>query len=410
MLSRQEAFDVLRRVTAAWVRTNNHRSQCSGKQEMLDAQEFVECLRKTGVCFFTGVPDSLLAEFCACIAHTSQSSQHIIGANEGGCVALAIGYHLATGNIPLVYLQNSGLGNAINPLLSLADQDVYSVPLLMVVGWRGEPGVHDEPQHKKQGRVMLPMLDAMKIPYAVIGPECDRADTILKDTVMNARNTSGPVALIIKKGTFTSSVGPPVEQPAFALSREAAIQQVMDVVEEDDVLVSTTGMVSREVFECRTAKRSGHQRDFLTVGGMGHASQIALGIALHKHERRVFCLDGDGSLLMHMGALSINGCSKAANFAHIILNNGAHDSVGGQPTVGLDIDILGMARAAGYTNVFLAETRQELHSTLRDLKQAVGPCLLEIRVRRGARKDLGRPTTTPVQNKQAFMDFLRHRR
>ena len=376
---------------------------------MLDPQEFVECLRKNAVEFFTGVPDSLLMELCACITHTSQPRQHIIGANEGGCVALAIGYHLATGNMPLVYMQNSGLGNAINPLLSLADEDVYSIPMLIVIGWRGEPGVHDEPQHKKQGRVMLPMLDAMEIPYSVLGPELDRADTILKDTVILAQKTHGPVALIIKKGTFKPFVGPQVEQPAFALSREEAIQQVIDTLEEDDVLVSTTGMVSREVFEYRTKKGSGHQQDFLTVGGMGHASQIALGIALQKHERRVFCLDGDGSLLMHMGALSINGSLKPANFTHIILNNGAHDSVGGQPTVGLNIDVLGMARAAGYADVFLAETRQELHSTLLDLKQSVGPSLLEIRVRRGARKDLGRPTTTPVQNKLTFMDFLGHR-
>jgi phosphonopyruvate decarboxylase len=376
---------------------------------MLDPREFVECLRENAVDFFTGVPDSLLKELCACIAQTSQPSQHIIGANEGGCIGLAIGYHLATGNIPLVYLQNSGLGNVINPLLSLADEDIYSIPMLIVVGWRGEPGVPDEPQHKKQGRVMLSMLDAMEIPYSVVGPELNRADTILKDTVIRAQNTSGPVALIVKKGTFKPFVGPQVEHPTFALSREAAIQQVIDLLEEDDVLISTTGMVSREVFECRTKRGSGHQRDFLTVGGMGHASQIALGIALQKHERRVFCLDGDGSLLMHMGALSINGSLKPANFTHIILNNGAHDSVGGQPTVGLNIDVLGMARAAGYTDVFLAETMQELHSTLLELKKLVGPRLLEIRVRRGARKDLGRPTTTPVQNKHAFMDFLGHR-
>jgi phosphonopyruvate decarboxylase len=329
---------------------------------MLDPQEFVECLTKNAVGFFTGVPDSLLKELCACIAHTNPPRQHIIGANEGGCVALAIGYHLATGNVPLVYLQNSGLGNAINPLLSLADEDVYSIPMLIVVGWRGEPGVHDEPQHKKQGRVMLAMLDAMEIPYSVIGPELDRADKILKNTVIHAQKTKGPVALIIKKGTFRPFVGLQGEQPVYALSREEAIQQVIDILEEDDVLVSTTGMVSREVFEYRTKKESGHKRDFLTVGGMGHASQIALGIALQKHERRVFCLDGDGSLLMHMGALSINGSLKPANFAHIILNNGAHDSVGGQPTVGLSIDILGMARAVGYAEVFLAETRQELHA------------------------------------------------
>lgn len=373
---------------------------------MLDPQEFIECLRKNDVDFFTGVPDSLLKDLCACMAHASQPREHIIAANEGGSVALAIGSYLATGKIPLVYLQNSGLGNAINPLLSLADQDVYSVPMLIIVGWRGEPGVHDEPQHKKQGRVMLPILEAMEIPYSVVGPESDCADTIIKDAVTRARKNDGPVALIIKKGTFKPFVRPQPATPVFALSREEAIEMAIDIMEDGDVLVATTGMISREVFEYRAKTGSGHQRDFLTVGGMGHASQIALGIATQKPERRVFCLDGDGALLMHMGALAIIGSLKPANFAHIVLNNGAHDSVGGQPTAGLSVDVLQMARAAGYAHALRAETRQELQSQLLQLKPSVGPSLLEIRVRCGARKDLGRPTTTPVENKRALMDCL----
>ncbi len=373
---------------------------------MLNPQEFVECLKKNGVEFFTGVPDSLLKELCSCIAHTSRSGEHLIAANEGGAVALALGYHLATRKIPLVYLQNSGLGNVVNPLLSLVDEDVYSVPMLFVIGWRGEPGVHDEPQHKKQGRVMLAMLDAMEIPYSVLGSEVEHAETIVKDAVAHTRRTSGPFALVVKKGTFTVYAAPRLEKADFQLSREEAIQQVIDVLEERDVVVSTTGMPSREVYEYRTKKGAGHQRDFLTVGGMGHASQIALGIALQRPERTVYCLDGDGAVLMHMGALALNGTLKPQNFKHIILNNGAHDSVGGQPTVALDIDILGIARAAAYEQVFKAETRQELQSCLASLKHSRGPSLLEVRVQCGARKDLGRPATTPSQNKQAFMDFV----
>lgn len=373
---------------------------------MIDPREFIKHLQANAVDFFTGVPDSLLKDLCGCLEHLSRADQHIIAANEGGAMALALGYHLATRKIPLVYLQNSGLGNIINPLLSLADGEVYAVPMLLVIGWRGEPGVHDEPQHKKQGRVMLPMLEAMEIPYSVIGPEVDHAETILTDALRYIRASNAPYALVIKKGTFQPFKAPPVENHDFQLSREEAIQQTIDILEESDLVVSTTGMPSREVYEYRSRKGVGHQRDFLTVGGMGHASQIALGIALQKPERTVYCLDGDGALLMHMGALAINGSKKAGNLKHIILNNGAHDSVGGQPTVGLSIDLLGLARAAGYKYAVRAHTREELHAGLLCLKNSIGPSLLEVRIRRGARKDLGRPTNTPVQNKNAFMKFI----
>ncbi|MCE3223495.1 MAG: ppd [Nitrospira sp.] len=373
---------------------------------MIDPQEFVQFLQANAVEFFTGVPDSLLKDLCGCLEQLPRAEQHIIAANEGGAIALAIGYHLATGNVPVVYLQNSGLGNIINPLLSLADREVYAIPMLIVIGWRGEPGVHDEPQHKKQGRVMLPMLDAMEIPYTIVGPEVDRPEEILTDALKNVRDTGGPYVLVIKKGTFKSLSVTRAENPEFQLSREEAIRAVIDILEEGDVVVSTTGMASREVYEYRHTKGAGHQRDFLTVGGMGHASQIALGIALQRPERTVYCLDGDGALLMHMGALSINGSLKPDNFRHILLNNGAHDSVGGQPTVGLSINIQVMARAAGYDYTALAQNKEELHLALSGLRQSVGPGLLEINVHRGARKDLGRPTTTPAQNKNVFMKFL----
>jgi phosphonopyruvate decarboxylase len=377
---------------------------------MIDPQEFIADLQTQGVEFFTGVPDSLLKDFCACLEQLP-SAKHVIAANEGGAIALALGYHLATGKIPLVYLQNSGLGNIINPLLSLADGEVYAIPMLIVIGWRGEPGLHDEPQHKKQGRVMLAMLEAMEIPFSILGPDMDHAERMLKDVLKETEETGVPHALVIKKGTFkdfngTSSVKVRTSKLHFQLSREDAIKQVIDELQNTDVVVSTTGMPSREVYEYRRTMGEGHQRDFLTVGGMGHASQIALGIALQKPDRAVYCLDGDGALLMHMGTLPINGSLKARNLKHIILNNGAHDSVGGQPTVALSVDLLGMALAAGYKNAFRAETEAELRSCLWSLKNLEGPSFIEVRVHCGARKDLARPVTTPAQNKTAFMDFI----
>ena len=373
---------------------------------MIDPRKFVECLQSNSVEFFTGVPDSLLKEFCACLEQVPQAGRHVISANEGGAVALALGYHLATGKVPLVYLQNSGLGNIINPLLSLADAEVYSIPLLLVIGWRGETGVHDEPQHKKQGRVMLAMLDAMEIPYSILGPEVNEAEGALSDALAYVQKHNAPFALVIKKGTFGAFTGDKRKAEVFELTREAAIQQVLEHLDERDVVVSTTGMASREVYEYRMNKGQGHERDFLTVGGMGHASQIALGVALQRPSRSVYCLDGDGAVLMHMGALPITGTLKPENFKHIVFNNGAHDSVGGQPTVGLEIEILEIAKACGYQLVVQAQTPQEVQAGLRELKRSKVPCLLEIRIRRGARKDLGRPATTPVENKSAFMAFV----
>jgi phosphonopyruvate decarboxylase len=373
---------------------------------MLNPKEFVDWIKSNGVKFFTGVPDSLLKELCSCIAQTSRPGEHLIAANEGGALALALGYHLATRQVPLVYMQNSGVGNMINPLLSLADKEVYSIPMLLVIGWRGEPGVHDEPQHKKQGHVMLPLLEAMRLPFSILDPDSNDPDVVLNDALAYVRQAGAPFALVVRKGTFKPFTGSPAQRPDFPLSREAAIQQVIDVLEERDVVVSTTGMPSRELYEYRHKRGDGHQRDFLTVGGMGHASQIALGIAIQKPKRSVYCVDGDGALLMHMGGLALVGTLKPNNFKHIVLNNGAHDSVGGQPTVALDIDILGIARAAGYTRVARARTESELRSCLQEIKDAPGPSLLEILVRCGSRKDLGRPETTPIQNKNAFMDFL----
>jgi len=373
---------------------------------MLDPEQFFACLQQHEVSFFTGVPDSLLKDFCACVTQKAPENQHIISANEGGAVALAVGYHLATGNIPLVYFQNSGLGNIINPLLSLADPDVYAIPILFVIGWRGEPDVHDEPQHKKQGRVMLSMLDSMEIPYSIVNPEMNQAEATIKQALHTARETNGPYALIIRKGTFSPFQLQEPQALSMELTREAAIHHILDELGDEDIVVSTTGMPSREVFEYRAHKNQGHQRDFLTVGGMGHASHIALGIALQKPDRKVLCVDGDGAVLMHLGALAINGSLKPQNFTHILLNNGAHDSVGGQPTVGFQVDFLTMAQAVGYKTTAQVQTAEGIKHELVRIRESQGPSLLEIRINKGARKDLGRPTLTPVQNKQGFMKFL----
>lgn len=375
---------------------------------MLEPKRFLSDLVSHQVGFFAGVPDSLLKDPCQCFAHELPRSQHVIAANEGNAVGLAIGYHLATGNVPLVYLQNSGLGNVINPLLSLADPDCYGIPLLLLIGWRGEPGVKDEPQHMKQGKTTLELLQAMGIPHSTLDSSAEDASTIIGKAVATAKDARSPYALVVRKGTFskfeakspTPADGPP-------LTREQAIKIVIASLGRRDIVVSTTGMASREVFEMREIEGHGHEKDFLTIGGMGHASQIALGIALQKPDRQVVCLDGDGAALMHLGSMAISGTSGCLNFKHIVLNNGAHDSVGGQPTVANRINLTLVATALNYKFARSAATPDHVRSNIEDLLNTGGPGFLEIVVAKGSRADLGRPTRSPAQNKDDFMEYVR---
>lgn len=372
---------------------------------MIQPKQFIERLRAGGVEFFAGVPDSLLKNLCAYITDNVSRENNIIAANEGGAVALAAGYHLATGKTGCVYMQNSGEGNAVNPLLSLMDADVYKMPLLMIIGWRGEPGVHDEPQHVKQGKVTLSLLETMGIPYAVLD---ENWETQTDEALRVISETNGIYALIVRKGTFEEYMLQRESLSSLPLSREEAIQIVVDKLKKDDIVVSTTGMISRELFEYREAKGQGHAHDFLTVGSMGHASQIALGIALQKPKRRVVVFDGDGAMLMHMGGMAIIGDYNPTNLVHIVFNNGAHDSVGGQPTVGQKIDVETLAKAVGYKDVITVDSQMSLMFAMNHVNCAVidGVSLINVNVHKGNREDLGRPTTTPQQNKEALMKEL----
>lgn len=378
---------------------------------MIEPKFFIESLKKHGVEFYAGVPDSLLKNICAYITDHVSAEKNIIAANEGNAVGLASGYYLATGKPGMVYMQNSGEGNIVNPLLSLADEDVYSIPMLLLIGWRGEPGVHDEPQHVKQGKVTLSLLDAMGVAYDVLSDDETKAYAQIKSASEYMSTNSRPYALVVRKGIFADYKLQNILEPKYTLSREDAIKTVVDCLNDSDLVVSTTGMISRELFEYREFKKQGHANDFLTVGSMGHASQIALGIALNKPDRRVFCFDGDGAMIMHMGGMAIIGSYNPKNYIHIVFNNGAHDSVGGQPTVGQNIDIPSLAKALNYTNVYSVDSIESIKAVLSEINTNAcahaGCTLININVKKGNRKDLGRPTTTPKQNKQAFMRNLK---
>lgn len=371
---------------------------------MIEVQAFHSELINNEVNFFAGVPDSLLKDICAYITVNNSANNHIITANEGSAVALGVGYYLATGKVPLVYMQNSGLGNAVNPLMSICDKEVYSIPMILFIGWRGEPTVKDEPQHIKQGRITPSMLDSMEIPYFILHAESDYKE-ILRNSVQLANKNSAPVAILVRKGTF-SEYKIPSTQDTLSLSREYALECVLKHIPKNAVIVSTTGMLSRELFELREKYNESHSSDFLTVGSMGHTSQIALGIALANPNKQVFCFDGDGSALMHLGNYGIIGSIAPKNLKIIIFNNAAHDSVGGQPTIGNFLDFEKFAHSVQIKTFGAISTPEEINSSIPLLVNSENTALIEILIKKGARKDLGRPTSTPKENKFQLMNFI----
>lgn len=372
---------------------------------MLSPALFYASLRAANIDFFTGVPDSLLKDFCAYVADHAAADANLIAANEGAAIALAAGHHLATGRCALVYLQNSGLGNALNPLVSLADSEVYSIPMLILVGWRGEPGKPDEPQHVKQGRTTRELLDCIGIPHEVLPTDADETRNLVLRATKYMHENQSPFAIVVSAGTFDKYAHVPVSS-GFEMRREDAVRGVASKVGTSATIVATTGKTARELFEYRSEAGDGHASDFLTVGSMGHASQIAMAIALERRDRQVVCLDGDGALIMHMGSLAISGTNGTKNFKHIVVNNGAHDSVGGQPTAGHDINICEIARACCYLSAERIVEPGDLDEAIDRLLQTDGPALLEIVTNTGARSDLGRPTISPIENKLSFMRNL----
>ena len=360
--------------------------------------KFMKLIDELGGDFFTGVPDSLLAPFCDYIMDAyGVSDKHVVAANEGAAVGLATGHYLATGKPAVVYMQNSGIGNAVNPICSLTK--LYDVPVIYVIGWRGEPGVPDEPQHKFQGEVTLAMLDCLQIPYKVV--EDDVTDiSDFKSLLAQGKS----VAFVVKKSALKNDKPANYPSGTADMSREEILEVILSYAAPDDIFVCTTGKLSREVFEIRERNKTGHKQDFLTVGSMGHSLMIAYGIAMAKPERRVYCLDGDGAAIMHLGSLAVVGVHKPKNLIHVVINNGAHETVGGMPVVSKEIELWDMAECLGYVESFRSNNLEDLKYIFDVLEH--GPIFIEAASNLKSRKDLGRPTTTPLENKAAFMEFL----
>ena len=361
-----------------------------------------------GADFYTGVPDSQLKALCNYLMNEYgiDPKHHVIAANEGNCTALAAGYHLATGKVPVVYMQNSGEGNVINPVASLLNDKVYAIPVIFIVGWRGEPGIHDEPQHIYQGEVTVKLLDDMGIESFIIGKETTEDE--LRSAMEHFRDvlaTGKDVAFVVRKGALSYD-GKVEYKNDNKMVREEIIRHIVQASGEDPI-VSTTGKASRELFEIREANGQSHKYDFLTVGSMGHSSSIAMGVAINKPDMRVWCIDGDGAVLMHMGSMALLGANKPSNMIHVVINNSAHETVGGMPTVAGQIDLVGIAKACGYPYAVSVDTFEDLDRKLEDAKNRKALSLIEVKCSIGARDDLGRPTTTALENKQNFMEYIK---
>lgn len=375
----------------------------------MDANVLLLACHEAGIGFYTGVPDSQLKGLCDTLyaRYGTSGKEHIVAANEGNAIGLCAGHYLATGRPALCYMQNSGLGNAVNPLASLMDGQVYGLPCLLVIGWRGEPSVHDEPQHVKQGEITLGQLELMGIPYFILDKDMDEAAFLAGFTTLQSAMAEGKVAaMVVRKGALSCSAKPDYRNDR-QMTRETAAEVIVREAGERDIFVSTTGKLSRELFEIRERLGQGHEKDFLTVGSMGHASMIALAIALEKPDRRVWCLDGDGAALMHLGALPVIARRSPANMIHVVINNAAHETVGGMPVCEGALDVSAMAQAAGYSTILRADSPQTLADALKSAQGCGQLSLVEVMCANGARADLGRPTTTPQQNRDALMTFIR---
>ena len=370
----------------------------------MKVEEFIKILNAD---FFTGVPDSQLKALCNYLIYKYgvNGINHIVAANEGNAVGLAAGYYLATGKIPVVYMQNSGEGNVINPVASLMNDKVYGIPCVFIVGWRGEPGVHDEPQHLFQGEVTCKLLEVMDIQYMILSKETSTEEVTKKMKEFSGLLKNGKqVAFVVRKGALSFDEKIEYKNDNKML-REDIIKHIV-AISKDDVIVSTTGKASRELFEIREANGQGHGRDFLTVGSMGHSSSIALEIALQKPNRKIWIIDGDGAVLMHMGSMAVLAANKPRNIVHIVINNGSHETVGGQPTVMGNVDLVKVAQGCGYPNAVRVDCFDALDEELNKAKVGNELSFIEVKCAIGARNDLGRPTTTAKENRILFMKYL----
>ena len=367
---------------------------------MILVKELFNTLKKNKISFFTGVPDSVLKNLLSYF-NKFYNSKHIIAVNEGSAVSIGMGYYLSTKKIPCVYLQNSGLGNAINPLISIANQKVYSIPLLLIIGWRGSPNKKDEPQHMAKGKITTRLLKLLDINYCVLRDKKDLGS--LSKLIKNARITKKTVACLIENKILKSNKKYSQIKKKIGLPyRRDFILQLLKQISNDTKIISTTGYTSRELAQIRKEKKLFKGKDFYMVGGMGHASMVSFGYSLNS-KKQVICLDGDGSILMHLGSIRTFGYFGHSKLKHILLNNNAHESVGGQPTTAAKIDFKKLVKSLGYKNYFKISKSEQMNFIIKSFLTSKGPSFLEVLINEGTLNNLSRPRDL-IKIKNQFME------
>ncbi len=377
---------------------------------MISCNDFFSILKAKRLTFFTGIPDSVFKDWIKFLNDNNNVIlKNLIACNECEAIALAVGYYLSTNEVGIVYMQNSGLGKAVNPLTSLCDPDVYAIPILLMIGWRGEPGEKDAPQHKKMGKISLPLLETLNIPYTVLKSDLNDVKIELEKALNYLKQSQGPYAFVIKRNFFQEYKMEKEIQVEYEISREEAIQLIIDNLEKDILIISTTGYTSRELFEYRETKKNDQFGVFYNIGSMGCSASIGLGIALNRKER-VVIFDGDGAAIMQMGAFTTIGKYSPPNFLHIIFDNHAHESTGGQPTNSSVINFLDIALACNYKSGYIVKTKKELLSALKSIENKEGPILIVIKIKIGSHPNLKRPDKTPLEYKEEFIKFLKEKK
>jgi len=375
---------------------------------MIKCEEFFEILKSNDFTFFTGIPDSTFKDWMKYLADKDgKGLKNVVACNECEAIAIASGYHLATNKIGIVYMQNSGFGKTINPITSLCDPEVYSIPVLLMIGWRGEPGESDAPQHKKMGKIMLPLLDTLQIPYSILNPDLELIKKEIKRAIEYLKNKNGPYALIFRRNFFQFYDMKKKTLNNYSLTTKEAIELIMSNLTNDEVvIVSTTGYISRKLFEYRESGKKEHYKSFYNIGSMGCAGSIGLGIALQKPDKRIIILDGDGSAIMQMGTFTTIGKYSPTNLVHIILDNEAHESTGGQPTNSPNVKFIDIALASNYKLAILIKSKEKLLEALETIKNHKGPIAILIKTKVSSDSDLKRPERLPKEYKKEFMKYL----
>ena len=365
---------------------------------MIELKNFFDFLKRKNISFFTGVPDSILKEFSIYIK--KNKINHIATTNEGSAVALATGYHLSKNKIPAIYLQNSGFANSINPLVSVLHKKVYSIPSLLIIGWRGFPGSKDEPQHLTKGLITKNLLKLLGIKFCVLKNKNDFKD--LSNLIDYSKKNKTPIACLVKKNTFNKNkkIHKLKKEKINCVKRDHFIRELLGSIKKNTKIISTTGYISRELF--RKSSEIQKKNNFYVVGGMGHCSMIALGYSLFTN-KKVLCLDGDGSMLMHFGSLFTIGQYSKKNFKYILLNNNSHESVGGQETYLQNINLKKIVKELKFDNYYLIRNSKELKSKLKFFLNSKKRSFLEVKMSKFNENHLlGRPKNF-IEIKNNFM-------